>query len=237
MTLSPDAQSHRAAVNRENSLQSTGPITEAGKQRSSLNALRHGLTGQVVVLPTEDLAAYEKFALKFHDDLQPAGAVETQIVQSLADDAWRLNRAKALENNLYALGLHDKASSILTENDQVRDALAVAAALREQTQALATLSTHQNRIARAFERGLTLLRQLQAQRKEEESAQLHQACRLYQLHLAGTANSKEPAPPYNPAKDGFVFTVPQLERHLEQARRMDRSYQPAPRPVARRRPR
>ena len=30
------------AANRANSLKSTGPRTEAGKQRSSLNALRHG---------------------------------------------------------------------------------------------------------------------------------------------------------------------------------------------------
>jgi hypothetical protein len=38
----------RAAINRENSLKSTGPITDAGKKVSSLNALRHGLTGQTL---------------------------------------------------------------------------------------------------------------------------------------------------------------------------------------------
>ena len=43
---------HRAAVNKANAQKSTGPRTAAGKQRSSLNALRHGLTGQTIVLPT-----------------------------------------------------------------------------------------------------------------------------------------------------------------------------------------
>jgi hypothetical protein len=38
----PDpAAMHRAAVNKANAQKSTGPRTDAGKQRSSLNALRH----------------------------------------------------------------------------------------------------------------------------------------------------------------------------------------------------
>jgi len=58
----------RAAINRENSLKSTGPKTEAGKQISSLNALRHGLTSQVVIMPNEDLEAYHRFTESFHND-------------------------------------------------------------------------------------------------------------------------------------------------------------------------
>jgi hypothetical protein len=59
MSASPIAPIDRAAINRANSQQSTGPRTESGKQRSSLNALRHGLTAQSAVLPSEDPAAYE----------------------------------------------------------------------------------------------------------------------------------------------------------------------------------
>jgi hypothetical protein len=50
---------HRTEINRANAQHSTGPKTESGKQKSSLNALRHGLTSQIVVMPTEDLAAYQ----------------------------------------------------------------------------------------------------------------------------------------------------------------------------------
>jgi hypothetical protein len=49
-------------ANRRNAQQSTGPRTEIGKKTSSLNALRHGLTSRIVVLPTEDLAAYQRFS-------------------------------------------------------------------------------------------------------------------------------------------------------------------------------
>ncbi len=44
----------RATINRQNAQHSTGPRTEAGKRRSSLNALQHGLTATSAVLPSED---------------------------------------------------------------------------------------------------------------------------------------------------------------------------------------
>jgi hypothetical protein len=90
-------------TNRANSQHSTGPKTEAGKWRSSLNALRHGLTGQIVVMPTEDLACYRSHVKSFTDEYQPKGATEAQLVQQLADTSWRLNRAASLEANLYTL--------------------------------------------------------------------------------------------------------------------------------------
>src|SRR5271166_1673205 len=87
-------------INRANSQHSTGPKTEAGKQKSSMNALRHGLTGQIIVMPGEDLEAYQQHVKSFTDDLQPVGAVETNLVQSLADCSWRLNRVALFENNV-----------------------------------------------------------------------------------------------------------------------------------------
>ena len=90
----------RAQINRNNSRHSTGPRTEAGKQRSSLNALRHGLTGQIVVMPAEDLESYQHHIQSFVDEYHPQGPTETQLVQSLADAAWRLNRVSVLETNL-----------------------------------------------------------------------------------------------------------------------------------------
>src|SRR5579859_6701436 len=96
------AAAKRIAINLANAAHSTGPRTESGKQRSSLNATKHGLTAQTVVLPSEDSAQYEAHRLQFFDEYQPATPTETQLVQELVDSAWRLNRIPLLEAGLIA---------------------------------------------------------------------------------------------------------------------------------------
>src|SRR5579864_2684814 len=106
------ATSNRAAANRANAQKSTGPRAEAGKQRSKLNALRHGLTGQTVVLPTEDHSAYQRHSQSFLDEYQPKGATETQLVQSMIDASWRMNRVAAVETNLFSLSITEMEDRI-----------------------------------------------------------------------------------------------------------------------------
>ncbi len=48
-------------ANRTNAQKSTGPRTAEGKQRSRLNGLRHGLTGQVSIMTDENRAAHDAF--------------------------------------------------------------------------------------------------------------------------------------------------------------------------------
>ncbi len=93
---------NRTEINQANAQRSTGPKTPEGKKISPLNALRHGLTGQMIVMPTEDLAAYQSHLKSFTDEYSPKGATESHLVQALADTSWRLNRVAALllETNL-----------------------------------------------------------------------------------------------------------------------------------------
>ena len=73
----------RSAINRANAQHSTGPRSEAGKQRSALNALTHGLTASTAVLPSEDPAAFEQHHRQFENEYRPATPTETQLVHEL----------------------------------------------------------------------------------------------------------------------------------------------------------
>ena len=93
----------QAITNKQNAQQSTGPRTPEGKRASSLNSLRHGLTGQSVVLPGEDAEAYAAFRAKIFADTKPLGVIEEIHAQTVADTQWRLERARGLEASLIAL--------------------------------------------------------------------------------------------------------------------------------------
>ena len=198
---------HRAAVNKANARKSTGPRTEAGKQRSSLNALRHGLTGQTVVLPTEDHSAYQRHAHGLFDHFQPAGALEQQMVQSLADTSWRLNRVVALETNLFSLGITEMEDRVRASHPDAEAALAMALAYREHNRAFANICIYRQRLTREFQRILLLLRQIQSERRQNEESQLDNAAKILKMH-------QDENLPYQPADDGFVFSKAEIESYI-----------------------
>jgi hypothetical protein len=201
-----------AAVNKANAQHSTGPRTAAGKQRSSLNALRHGLTGHTIVLPSEDQSVYQRHSQAFLDEYQPKGATETQLVQSLLDFSWQLNRASAVETNLFSLGITEMEDRIRANHPEAETALAMALAYREHNRAFANISVYRQRLARQFERTLVLLRQIQAERRKNEERQLDNAAKILKMHK-DESFPNQPAP-YNPADDGFVFSTAEIETYM-----------------------
>jgi hypothetical protein len=206
----------RAAVNKANAQKSTGPRTAAGKQRSSLNALRHGLTGQTVVLPTEDHSAYQRHSQSFLDEYRPKDATETQLVQSLIDTSWRMNRAASVETNLFSLGIIEMEGRLHANHPEAEAALAMALAFREHMRAFANISMNSQRLARQFERTLAQLRQIQAERRAIEGRQLDKAAKILKMH-------KDENLPYQPADDGFVFSTDEIETFLRREERQEQA--------------
>jgi len=204
----------RIEINRANAQHSTGPKTPEGKNHSSLNALRHGLTGQIVVMPTEDLAAYRQHLKSFTDELNPKGAIEAHLVQALADTSWRLNRVAALETNLLTLGIANSISPITDAPNQVQDAFSIVASLESQSKALSNLSLHSQRLSRQFERTVAQLRELQKARRMKEDSDLDDLLDITEMY-------EEKEETYDPSEDGFVFSEDQIDNAI---RRRNREY-------------
>jgi hypothetical protein len=91
-------------ANRGNALKSTGPTSEAGKERSRRNAVRHGLTAETVVEPLEDPEQYKAFELSITSEFDAQTAVERELVLRLASVLWRLRRSTAIETALLQIG-------------------------------------------------------------------------------------------------------------------------------------
>jgi hypothetical protein len=200
MSATPIAS--RTAINRANSLHSTGPRTDSGKQRSSLNALRHGLTAASAVLPCEDQAAFDTHRRGFFDEYKPATPTETQLVQELADTSWRLNRIPLLEANLLS-----RAANPPTEQ-------AIEFDIVDAHRLLANLGIQGQRLSRQFQKSLDKLREVQADRIERERRELKDAAALLELH-------KHQGVPWEPAQHGFVFSKDHVERFAQRAMRLN----------------
>jgi hypothetical protein len=195
----------RASINRANSQHSTGPRTDAGKQRSSLNAIRHGLTAQTAVLPSEDPAAYKQHCRQFLDEHQPATPTETHLVQELADTSWRLRRIPLLEADLLARAQPPAPSPEPPAFDIV-----------DAHRLLAALGLHGVRLSRQFQKALQQLREIQLDRRERQHQDLKDAAAILEFR-----KSKEL--PWEPADDGFVFSKDQVERAAQRMLRQNES--------------
>jgi hypothetical protein len=90
-------------ANRRNALNSTGPRTEAGKEQSRRNAVRHGLTAETVIAVLEDAEDYRQFEGAVIADYDAQSAVERELVLRLASVLWRLRRATTMETGLFEI--------------------------------------------------------------------------------------------------------------------------------------
>jgi hypothetical protein len=100
-------------ANRRNALLSTGPCTEDGKQQSRINAYRHGLTAETVIVGVEDAAEYSAFEAEIVSEYDPKSVVERELTRRLASLLWRLRRANLIEAGL--LSIYSEVSSDLND--------------------------------------------------------------------------------------------------------------------------
>lgn len=162
----------RTEANRQNAAKSTGPRTAAGKGRSRLNALKHGLRAeQVVVLGgpnPEDPRDFEDLRDGLIDDRKPAGALEELLVERLAVSFWRLRRAYRFEAESIAQANRVNPVSKMLDELSGLPAPEPVEHLLPKLQNLDRLVRYESMIDRELLRSMALLQRVQQRRKLDE---------------------------------------------------------------------
>jgi hypothetical protein len=174
----------RIAANRANAQKSTGPTTSSGKARAALNAFRHGLATNRIIVQGEETAEFEQMRTEMIDHYQPLGPEQTALFNDMFSSFWRMRRAQRLEQSLFETVMTEQEwwsrslASFSPSQDEARkkrlEGLEVdldeglnraAKAFKGESAVFHTLSQYEARLSRQYLRYRKELRALQAQDK------------------------------------------------------------------------
>jgi len=206
------------ATSIANSKLSTGPLSDAGKQTVSANALNHGLASSKpvhVALPGEE-ELFNTHLESYRKAYGPANQPEEDLVRTLAESYWRLQRAHKLENALF--------QQILKQDDykDLDPLTAKAVAWSNKDTGLQRMALYAQRIQRTAEKTAITLKAMQQERKTAYNQAKEEAMDLTQLSLA-TGNSFEPSLHFG-APDlhgGFVYSPDEIKLALLRVTRLE----------------
>jgi hypothetical protein len=156
-------------ANRRNAQRSTGPKTEEGKSKSKFNALKHGMTAEVAVLPHEDKHSYEDLRQAAIESYRPANGAEFMLVELVALNYWRLLRACRVETA--AMDLHIRAyknRNGVSPAPSMDDDCGIATAFADPHNGLGNIDRYQTKVERAYLRAVETLRKTQNDRLRRE---------------------------------------------------------------------
>jgi hypothetical protein len=185
----------KAASNRRNAQNSTGPKTPDGKAASAQNATSHGLSSSFAVLPHEDHDAYAQLLDSLHQEHTPATEHEKFLVTQMAESRWRLHRTNRFEAIAY--------DQLLDEYDKTNPDHVIVVKLTNRTSNIFDLL---QRYRTAAERSYYKAhRELTHPRKGEKRNEAKDPLAWLKAQLEET--------PVKPANDPEWFTPPQSERN------------------------
>jgi hypothetical protein len=156
-------------ANRRNAQKSTGPTTEAGKAKIRFNALKHGMTAKVAVLPHEDSISYEELRRTTIESYQPANGAELMLVDLIAINYWRLLRARRAETATFDLHIRAyKKRHGVNPQPSMDDDAGIATAFADPNNGLGAIQRYQTTVERAYLQAVETLRKMQNGRLSRE---------------------------------------------------------------------
>jgi len=152
-------------ASRANGAKSRGPVTAAGKLKSSRNAIRHGVLSEVLLIEGESEENFISLFNELLDEFQPRTGVETTLVENMAINRWRQTRLLNLESAGITSQIRKQAEMGQGQNpDPATRAADAVKTLTDQSRMLEFLSRHETRCERQYDRSLKRLIELRAQK-------------------------------------------------------------------------
>jgi hypothetical protein len=186
----------------------------------ALNAYRHGLTGQVIILTPEDEVAYKAHCQAIHGHYAPVGGMEVDLVQEIADARWREKHAAAMHNNIYAAGL-TRPDMIITHHPEIDAAFAQTRTWLSDPKNIALLGLYEQRIKNKELKAAAQLKQLQDARREALKQAVEEGALLARLaESKGETLNIERDLPRLTNYPQFDFSSPEIARLIVHARRL-----------------
>ena len=243
-TKRPVSQKQLAA-NRLNALKCRGPRSLEGKKKSRLNAVRDNLTGQVISLSPEDRPIFEALKAEHVAALNPQTLEEHKLAHSIAWDTWRLDRLRATEMNIYALGVAEaeadaeaeaeaeaaaqsQSDTAYTDTTPTPDpidhnlttSIANAQTLLTESRRFELLSLYEQRLNRGIHRNRAALQALQDDRRRRYTHDKKEEMLVARLDELADRPYKAPD---HPTPNGFVFSTDEIRAAAERQRNLEAS--------------
>src|SRR5579864_2662331 len=157
-------------ANRRNAQKSTGPTTPEGRAAVRHNALKHGLTAEILIPGMEDQPEFDRLCDAFETEYQPVGPTEESLLENLVAAKWRLSRARKEETGFFtrrSLELEHESQEYRELAPNARLALIVDLDSAGPN-TLPKISRYEARLERSFSKALTDLRRTQSHREPVE---------------------------------------------------------------------
>ena len=148
----------RIDSSRANGAKSRGPITPEGKRISAMNALRHGLAAESVVLSTESRPRFQALLDSYMEKFQPRDQFEADLVEEMAVAKWRQRRSWSLETAAVDLEIDRRKNPTDEELQQTDGPTHSAIAfidVEDKSKAISLFAGYEARMRRTYQRALT----------------------------------------------------------------------------------
>lgn len=149
----------KSEASRINGAKSKGPVTEAGRQKSCLNGLKHGLCSTSALLSNESEDLFNAHREGYLAEFAPVGTVQLDLVDQIVAASWRLRRSLAMEAAAYEHEMDRRAPECqdLTEDARLFTAIQ---SLTDNSRFSAHWSRYESRVHRIYHRAIHTLQAL-----------------------------------------------------------------------------